>query len=180
MHVLLIGLRCSGKSTAGKLLARRLGWPFIDLDEKTAARMRCANAAEALRTEGEAAFRVAEMQALREVLAVREPTVIALGGGTPTAPGAPALLLDAQAGRVAVVAYLRATPELLAERLRADGEQSRPSLTGAPAADEVATLFLRRDPLYSRLADKIIDASGTPEEVVAQLASPGGASCAQP
>ena len=35
-HVCLVGLRCAGKSTVGRLLARELGWPFADLDESLA------------------------------------------------------------------------------------------------------------------------------------------------
>ena len=52
MHVLLIGLRCSGKTTVGPLLAQRLGRLFVDLDDRPAAAAGCGRAGEAL-TYGE-------------------------------------------------------------------------------------------------------------------------------
>lgn len=173
MHVLLIGLRCSGKTTVGPLLAQRLGRLFVDLDDRTAAAAGCGRAGEALRSLGEPGFRAAEVRALREVLEAGVPMVVALGGGTPTAPGAAAMLMDAQARRAAVVVYLRASPEVLTERMRAGGHASRPSLTGAGAVDEVAVLFQRRDPLYMRLADRVVDATLPTAQIVEQVASPG-------
>lgn len=169
-----MGLRCSGKTTVGPLLAQRLGCGFVDLDERTAAKVGCATAGDVLRSLGEAAFRAAEAVALREVLALAQPMVIALGGGTPTAPGAAAMIMDAQARRAAVVVYLRAVPEVLVERMRTGGHSSRPSLTGAGAVEEVGVLFQRRDPMYARLADRVVDAVLPAELIVEQLASRAG------
>lgn len=173
MHVLLMGLRCSGKTTVGPLLAQRLGCLFVDLDERTAAKAGKSTAGEALGSLGEPGFRAAELRALREVLETGTPMVVALGGGTPTAPGAAAMIMDAQARRAAVVVYLRAAPEVLMERMRAGGHASRPSLTGAGAVEEVAVLFQKRDPLYTRLADRVVDAALPAMAVVELVASRG-------
>lgn len=172
MHVLLIGLRCSGKSTVGRLLAERLQRPFIDLDDRTAAILNFTTAGDALRTHGEPAFRAAESQALRAVLTDPTPAIIALGGGTPTAPGAAALLLEAQGAGRAMIVYLRATPELLAQRLRNSSAATRPSLTGAGAVAEVGLLFQQRDPLYTRLANRVADGSLAATQIVTTLARP--------
>ncbi len=170
MHVLLIGLRCSGKSTVGRLLADRLQRPFIDLDDRTPAILDCATAGDALRAHGEPAFRAAETQALRAVLAEPTESIIALGGGTPTAPGAAAVLLDAQGAGHAVIVYLRATPEVLAARMTSGEASSRPALIGPSSIDEVPAIFIRRDPLYTRLADRIIDAAQSVNAIVEQVA----------
>ncbi|QKK09395.1 MAG: hypothetical protein HND58_15335 [Planctomycetota bacterium] len=100
--LLLIGLRGSGKSTLGRLVAERLVADglvaaFSDLDDAVLARLGHATVAEAWNTLGEPAFRTAETACLRERVpaALDDGTpqvVVALGGGTPTAPGAAELL----------------------------------------------------------------------------------------
>src|SRR5436305_15112978 len=76
----LLGFMGSGKSTVGALLARELGWPFIDLDATIEA-ARGQTVREILEREGEAPFRVMEHAVLTEA-AKSEPAVIALGCGT--------------------------------------------------------------------------------------------------
>ncbi len=171
MHLVLIGLRCSGKTTAGAALARTLNIPFIDLDDRTAALLKAATPADALRTQGQPAFRAAEVTALKAVLARQTPSIIALGGGTPTAPGATAVLLDAQGSRDVIVVYLRATAEVLMRRMHAGGAVTRPSLTGTNPIDEVPTILAQRDASYLRIADRTIDASKPTDEVVGELAA---------
>lgn len=151
-HAVLIGLRASGKTTIGRLAAERLGLGFADLDDLTPRKLGASTAAEALQSAGENAFRDAEAEALREVLAAK-PMLIALGGGTPTAPGAADTLRDAGT----MIVYLRAQPETLGVRLAQTDLTSRPSITGRGVIEEVAELFDRRDPVYRRLAHVVID-----------------------
>ncbi|MEP6872684.1 MAG: shikimate kinase, partial [Anaerolineaceae bacterium] len=81
-RIFLIGLSGSGKSTVGRVLGERLGWEFADSDrELESARGR--GVPEIFRDEGEEAFRGYEAAAL-EQLAMREPIVVATGGGAPT------------------------------------------------------------------------------------------------
>lgn len=169
MHVLLIGLRASGKSTLGRGLAAALARPFIDLDDATAALMRAQSAAEAINTQGLSAFRLAETQALRDVLAFPSPHIIALGGGTPTAPGAADLLRAAMGDGKACVIYLRAQAATLQARLRQSDTATRPSLTGASVVDEVPVLFAQRDELYTLLANHTlnIDTMDEPQAIAA-------------
>jgi shikimate kinase len=93
--------------------------------------------------------------------------VIALGGGTPTAPGARELLERARAeGRVRVV-LLEAPPAVLGARL-AIAPGDRPLLMGANFAEEAALLADRRMPLYRTLADAVVSTSaGTAESLAA-------------
>ena len=129
-HLFLYGPPGSGKSTLGKLLARRLARPFVDLDaeiEKAAGRSIPAIFA----AEGEAGFRARELRALEEV-STRPRAVVALGGGA---------LVNAAARAVAercgtVVCLDCSLDELCARIARAPG--TRPPV----AAGEVSVAVL--------------------------------------
>jgi shikimate kinase len=170
-NLVLMGLRGSGKSTVGRLLGERLGRPFVDLDDVTAAELGAPTAGIAFASRGEAAFRAAEFAALDKTLRTRG-RVIALGGGTPTAPGAEALLrAERDAGR-AVIVYLRASAAELRARLERTDHAARPSLTGKGLLDEIGDVLARRDPLYRSLASGVVevgtmDASGAVDAVAA-------------
>ncbi len=170
-NLLIVGLRGCGKSTVGRALGQAQGRLFVDLDELTPRWLGARDVAEAWARAGELRFRDAEAQALRSVLS-GTGQVIALGGGTPTAPGAAgAIEATAHEGR-AVVAYLRCRPGVLRSRLSAQGadaQRNRPSLTGAGILDEIDEVFARRDGLYTRLASRVIDAERSLDEVIAAL-----------
>lgn len=150
-----MGLRASGKTTIAADVARRRGLPLVELDAIVAQDMGKASAGEAIRECGIDAFRHAEAAALARALADAEPKVISLGGGTPTSPGAQAMLREA--GRTCDVIYLRASPETLSRRLAATDVGARPSLTGRGTIEEVSMLHAERDPLYRELATAIIE-----------------------
>ena len=157
--VLLIGLRGSGKSTIGREFAAASGRTFIDLDELTLVRLGTESVAEAWARFGESAFRAAERDELDRVLRSRPSgrAVVALGGGTPTAPGADDLIRGAVAsGRVSAL-YLRARPDTLRARLAASDHSDRPSLTGAGTLAEVEQVFNARDGLYREIASIVIE-----------------------
>ncbi|MCR9217829.1 MAG: shikimate kinase [bacterium] len=168
----MMGLRGSGKTTVGRLLAERLTRRFIDLDDQTLSIIRSAHGvcsiARAFTELGEAAFRRAEIEALGHALteASHLPVVLSLGGGTPTAPGASELLRQSGAELV----YLRYPPDTLGARLRGEIDDRRPALTtqGDPIA-EMEAVFRARDPQYRELATVVLDQPGTPEEVVRAL-----------
>ena len=79
----LVGFMGSGKNTVGQELARRLAWEFVDLDARIEAR-EGQTIPEIFRLQGEAAFRSAETNALRDLVtnALHRDSVVALGGGT--------------------------------------------------------------------------------------------------
>ena len=165
--LVLIGLRASGKSTLGVQLAARTGRAFLDLDERTRLDLGAHTVREAFEERGQAAFRAAEARALRAVIGEvnrGSPGIIALGGGTPTAPGAEALLRAWQREGATLV-YLRAPAAVLAKRLRA-ALGDRPSLTGADPIDEIEAVLAQRDALYMALADAVVDASVNRDEAV--------------
>ncbi len=158
-HILLIGLRGSGKSTVGAMVAAALGRPFVDLDPLTAGVLGFAAPGDALRTLGEPAFRDGEHQALAQVL-VGPPAVVALGGGTPThEPCAELIRALTSDGRVRVL-YLRASPAVLRARLSATDLSTRPGLLGGDPLAEIEALHTRRDPLYLGLAQGVVAVDG--------------------
>lgn len=140
----------SGKSTVGRLVAERLGRPFIDSDQQVEARTG-RTVAEIFRSDGEAAFRRVESDVLADAAAAPEPSVIAAAGGIVLDPANRALLRSA-----GTVVWLRLSPEAAAERLRRSGDTHRPLL------DEDPDTVLRqmagdRGPLYEEVADLTFD-----------------------
>lgn len=157
-----MGLRASGKSTVGALLAERLGRPFIDLDDETMKYLGPGTIAELFERVGEARFRAAEYRALvNQAFPRTKPgPIVALGGGTPAAPGAADFIREATSRGECLVVYLRTRPTVLEARLREADNRHRPALVGDDAASEVQQVFDTRDPLYRELATIEIDASG--------------------
>ena len=167
MPLILIGLRGSGKSTVGRALATAMSRDFVDLDDRTAAN--CGmDAPTCFATHGESAWRDAEVDALRVALADPAPTVLALGGGTPIAPGADAMLATAQAERGATIVWLDAPPEVLVEWIGDD--PNRPPLTDLDPLAEMTAVDAARRPVFTRLADHVIDVRDrSTEDVVAAI-----------
>jgi shikimate kinase len=150
----------SGKSTVGRLVAARLGRPFLDSDEVIQARTG-RTVREIFASDGEAAFRSEETQALAEALAAPGPAVIAAAGGTVLAEANRDLLRDSQ------VVWLDADPALLVERVR--GDEHRPLLDDDPGA-VLVRLATERRPLYAEVADHVVGIDGrTPDQVADQI-----------
>lgn len=168
-HVVLIGLRASGKSTVGLALARVLGTGFIDLDDRTRTLLGAASIRAAFEQAGEPAFRQAEASALAAAL-VEPASVIALGGGTPTAPGAEELLKAAKAAGRAAIVFLDPPNETLAARLKASAGD-RPSLTGRGVVEEIDEVARERRERYAALADLRLREPLDPDALVSIITS---------
>lgn len=180
--ILLIGLRGSGKSALGPRLAERLGRPFIDLDAVTVTYLGEGTLRELWERHGEARFRQAEYRALvNQAFPRTNPgPVVALGGGTPTAPGAADFLRNARTRGLGRIVYLRVAPATLRDRLAGADNADRPSLTGADPLAEIEAVHAARDRLYQELADAVLEVDGldeaaTLEAVVRLLLEPRAA-----
>lgn len=148
MSIALVGMPGSGKSTAGRHLAKRLGWRFVDTDALIEGRIG-GTIRSYFEQEGEQAFRGVEAAVIAEV-STQERVVLATGGGA-------VLLVENRAALRAGcdVVYLRTSPEELSRRLRND--QQRPMLQVADPQARLRQLLAERDPLYREAAHFIIE-----------------------
>lgn len=137
----------SGKTTIGRLLARKLQKTFIDSDEEIQRRTG-VTIPHIFDVEGETGFRQRESAALAE-LAQREDIVLATGGGAVLSPANRELLK--QCG---VVVYLKSSVHDLWHRTRHD--QSRPLLQTADPRARIQALYEVRDPYYTEIADIVM------------------------
>src|SRR4051812_30804925 len=157
----LVGFMGAGKTTVGGLLARRLRWQFVDLDDHVVAR-EGRSVADIFRDSGEAAFRRAETAALRRLLASSpDRVVLALGGGAYVQPRNAALLRRAG---VPVVFLDAAAQELLA-RCRASGVE-RPLLQHA---NQFRQLYVARRARYMKAEVRVSTSARTPAQVAAEI-----------
>jgi len=156
-RIVLTGFMGSGKSTVGPLLARQLGWKFMDADDVISAEAG-ATIAEIFAQEGEAAFRERERATITR-LAGEEALVLALGGGAIEDAATRALLLNAPE---TLLVHLEV--ELATTLARCRGtEHLRPVL-----ADQanLASRYQRRLPLYRTAHVSVSVDALTPEQVV--------------
>lgn len=157
--LVLAGFMGTGKSTVGRLLAARLGVPFVDLDQRVESRQG-RSVSEIFAREGEGAFRAAETRALEEALALPERSVIALGGGTLHQAENRALLEEAGVRPWVLHLDDQARGERL-ELLRREG--------GRPLLPRYEALYRARAPGYREWGEEI-DVSGlSPSEAVTLL-----------
>lgn len=161
-----MGLRGSGKTTIGRLLAQRTGRPFVDLDDRALAHFAETTVTEVWRVHGEPAWRDAEALALRELLAGHEE-IVALGGGTPMIDDARGQIEHHRRAGTATVVYLRCDALELSRRLAAD-TGDRPSLTGTDPVSEIRGVLDAREPTYHALADLEYDVSDVSPETAAR------------
>jgi len=160
-HLILIGLRGSGKTTIGRILAERLGRPFIDLDETIESWAGCS-IGEIFAREGESGFRERESAALAEAIE-GIGSVISTGGGIVLCESNRACLRDA-----GFVGWLTASPEILWQRMLADPltASRRPNLRSG-GLEEVIALSQLREPLYAGTAHARFDVSADSPERIA-------------
>jgi shikimate kinase len=160
--LIITGFMATGKSSVGPLVARRLGWEFVDVDSVIIARAG-KPIAQIFTDHGEAHFRQLERDAVAHLTGDRRrcpqchgprPEVISTGGG---------VLVDesncAALKRVGVIVCLTAQPDVIAARVERS-KAKRPKLTegGKPTLARIQELMAERADAYAR-ADIQIDTS---------------------
>jgi len=159
--IALVGLRGAGKSTLGPKLARARGYRFVELDQIVEERAGLA-LAEIFALHGEHYYRRLERDCLIDLLAKKEPHVIALSGG---------LVNDMEAWNLVKshchTVWLKASPEDHMARVLAQGD-TRPTRGRENAMEELRGMLRQRESSYSQ-CDTVIDTSQGSLEDIAEI-----------
>jgi XRE family transcriptional regulator, aerobic/anaerobic benzoate catabolism transcriptional regulator len=161
-RIALIGLRGGGKSTLGRLLAERLGVPFIELDREI-ERQAGATLSEIFDMFGQETFRRAEREALDEVLRQHRSFVMATSGSIVTDPGTLELLLAS-----CFTVWVRAEPKDHMKRVIAQGDM-RPMANSARAMEDLIAILKSREPLYAKAETSLLTTGKTPAQNLSEL-----------
>src|SRR3974390_847577 len=133
-RIALIGLRGGGKSTLGRLLADKLGLPFIELDREIEKRSG-ASLNEIFEMFGQETFRRAEHDALSDVLRQHPQFVIATSGSIVAEPATLELLLSS-----CLTVWVRAEPQEHMKRVMAQGDM-RPIANSVRAMEDLVSIL---------------------------------------
>lgn len=152
MNIVLIGYRCTGKSSIGKLLSERLKWKFVDTDEliEKEAGLKIE---DIVSEKGWDEFRRLERTVIHKISNL-DGLVISTGGG--------AILDKENTSRLhknGWIVWLNASPEIIKERMLKDNKSGliRPSLTGKDPIQEIKDVLSVRIPFYKKAADFVVE-----------------------
>jgi len=170
MNIVLIGMRGSGKSTVGRLLATELNMDFVDLDAEITQRAG-QTITEIVAAAGWDGFRELESEVTYQVTE-RGNQVLATGGGIVGRQE------NVQVLRASgIVVWLHADADTLYARIA--GETGRPPLTDSDPETEMRRVLADREPLYAAAADlRIETGAGSAPQIVKEIIDsliPGGA-----
>ncbi|HUU39940.1 MAG TPA: shikimate kinase, partial [Desulfatiglandales bacterium] len=154
MNIVLIGFRCSGKSSVGKILAHELGMNFLDTDVLIAENEGCS-IETIVAKYGWDYFRITEKRVI-EGISKKGNLVIATGGGA---------VMDGEnvknLKKNGWVVWLNGKPEVIRDRMGKDATEGkiRPSLTEDDPLEEIKEVLGFRIPFYEQAADLMLDTS---------------------
>lgn len=149
-----------GKTTIGRLLAERLGFDFIDMDEEIEKRMGIT-ISEIFRVKGESRFRELESELVKE-LSQRDGLVIACGGGAIANPENAETLRKSSK-----MVYLTASIDEIIKRTKQDN--SRPLLLVQDLKKVASELYEQRKPVYKKYAEATVDTTDKNTEEVVEM-----------
>ena len=160
-NLYLVGFMGTGKTTVARELARQLGVPCTEMDERIVEREGCS-ISETFAKRGEGYFRDVESAVLAEI-AARGGQVVSCGGG---------IVLREENRRQmrssGLVVWLTAEPETVWERVR--GDDSRPVIRGMSGPEELGALMEKRREAYEAAAHAAAATDErTPEEIAAEI-----------
>jgi len=159
-NVFLVGMMGSGKTTVGRMLAKRLSRRFVDSDHEIEARTG-VRIPVIFEIEGEEGFRRREGEVIQS-LANERGLVMATGGGVVLCAENRACLKNH-----GLVVYLDVPPKVLYERTRHD--RNRPLLQVPDPLGRLEVIHSERDNLYREVADAVIDGCIGAKAVVAEI-----------
>lgn len=161
MKIILIGYRCTGKTSVGKLIAERLGLPFYDTDELIQKHVG-KTIREIVAEKGWDAFRAAEKAIIKQLPSIGD-AVIAVGGGAVMEVENREVLHDK-----GFCVWLIADEKTIVERMRNDKASAaqRPPLSDEGMGRETTKILEARRPIYQELADCTVDTAGKEIDVI--------------
>jgi len=173
VNIVLIGMRGSGKTTVGRILATKMGRELVEMDELIVQREGLSIPGIVDRYGWER-FRETEAKIAGE-LAVLENSVIASGGGVVTREKN-----IQELKRNGILVWLKASPDYLLQRIGQDSNRP-PLVSGRTQREDMEMTLVEREPLYQKAAEFAVHTENkTPEEVAAiiinLLAAQGGIS----
>ena len=161
-RICLIGLRGAGKSTLGKMLGKKLGLSFIELNDEIEEQSGMP-VNEVMALYGQEGYRRLERQAVERVVAISDALILAVAGGIVSEPETYGYLL-----RNYHTVWLKAVPEDHMNRVRLQGDE-RPMAGNPQAMEELKSILTSREALYARAEAKIETSGKTTEECLEEL-----------
>jgi shikimate kinase len=158
-RIFLVGMMGSGKTTVGRELERRTGWPYLDNDQLVRSHTG-REPAEIRATDGEDVLHLAESDALDSSFSMEPPVIVGVAAG----------IVDEPASREALregghVVWLRARPETLSARI-GSGQGRRSDATDP---EWIRRRDRERAPLYAAIAEQIVDVDDRSPAEAAEL-----------
>ena len=162
-RIALIGLRGAGKSTLGALLARHLGWSFVELSREieTEAGVKVD---EIFDLWGQAAYRRYERRALERIARSRTKVVLATGGGLVSEPATFERLLDSF-----YTVWLQASPQEHWDRVIRQGDHRVEGSGDTEALADMRRILAQRDALYRKADVKLNTSARSTRQSLAGL-----------
>jgi shikimate kinase len=150
----------SGKTTVGRAIERRTGWPYLDNDALVRT-LTGREPAEIRTADGEDVLHFAETEAFDSAFAIDPPVIVGVAAAIVTDPAAREALREG-----GHVVWLRASPETLHARIGTGGGRR----VEATDADWIRLRAREREPLYASVADQIVDVDEIgPDEAAAVI-----------
>ena len=166
-HIILLGYMGCGKSTIGRLLAKKLKIPFVDMDNFLSETHGCS-VPNLFKKHGEIGFRKLEKKVLKDLLASTQVSVLSLGGGTPCYSDNMQSVIQSTPHTF----YLSPTISILCNRLYFEKDH-RPIISHLATEDElqdfIAKHIFERKQFYEQANHHLYVRHETPEELVNQI-----------
>jgi shikimate kinase len=162
-NIILIGYRCTGKTSVGKRLAEKLELPFYDTDEIITDRIG-KSIKVWVEEKGWSSFRQEETAVIKEITSL-EPGVISLGGGA---------VMDSENRErlrpIGLIVWLTADAGTVLTRMKTDPHtiDNRPHLSEKDLENETREILVQRSPIYRQSSDFSIDTDGKTVEAIAE------------
>jgi shikimate kinase len=162
-HIILIGYRCTGKTSVGRKVAEKLELPFYDTDKIITDHIGKTIKAW-VEEKGWESFRQEEKAVIKRIISL-EPAVISLGGGA---------VMDLENRKIlksrGLIIWLTADVGTILTRMKSDPNNidNRPPLSEKDWENETQEILAQRSPVYRKLSDFSLDTEGKTVKAISE------------